>query len=145
MNITKLNFRSVQSTCISCTALKDNVNMENIQSTLSVFEFAQYYFSHTPRCVNLSTVRIIVRAKRSNFSNLKILQIEQHAKSLKNIRVDGQSRRQSPYEKVHKIESRARSESNFKVQNRQGMAIQILDLSLAISCMLNGSLHSMMS
>ena len=41
--------------------------------TLTVFKFAQYYFSRTPRCANLSTARIIVRANRSNFPNFEIL------------------------------------------------------------------------
>ena len=35
---------------------------EHISSTLSVLKFAQYYFSRTPRCANLSTARIFVRA-----------------------------------------------------------------------------------
>ena len=54
-------------------------------STLSVFKLAHHYFS---RCANLSTARIIVRAKRSN---LKILLIgtKQHDKWLKNIQLNG--------------------------------------------------------
>ena len=39
------------------------------KSTLSVLKFAQYYFSRTARCANLSTARIFVRAKRSKIKN----------------------------------------------------------------------------
>ena len=70
-----------------------------IAHTLSVLKFAQYYFSRTPRCANLSTARIIVRAKRSDFSNLKILypSTKQHDKSLIKNRLYGQSNRKNPY------------------------------------------------
>ena len=60
-----LNINSTYCMCIVHARL--NVN------TLGVFKFAQYYFSRTPTCANLSTARIIVRAKSSNISNLKNL------------------------------------------------------------------------
>ena len=54
-------------------SLLENFSQGKIYSTLTVFKFAQYYFSRTSRCANLSTARIIVRANRSNFPNFEIL------------------------------------------------------------------------
>ena len=56
----------------------DNEQISYITSnifTLTVFKFAQYYFSRTPRCANLSTARINIRANWSNFSNFEILYV----------------------------------------------------------------------
>ena len=43
---------------------EDSANRTIIINTLSVFKSAQNYFSHTPKCANLSTARKIVCAKR---------------------------------------------------------------------------------
>ena len=43
----------------------------NDMHTLNLLKFAQYYFSRTPRCANLSTARRFVRAKRSKIKNAK--------------------------------------------------------------------------
>ena len=49
----------------------NKIHRDSQSNTFSVSKFAQYYFSRSPRCANLSTARTIVRAKRSNISYLK--------------------------------------------------------------------------
>ena len=69
------NFRSILKTLAKSWSVKIREIQNGYQmrlssrgftkfTTLTVFKFAQYYFSRTPRCANLSTARIIFRAKK---------------------------------------------------------------------------------